>query len=476
MAENLLTPEQRQQVEELLSAGLPDRLKRRAQVLLGYDDGHPTREVANSTGLSRGRTRYWRRQFWSRGMAILSPPGRTAHPSPALEGNPMDSPTESPEIPTAPAVSLQDDQPPEPAQALPERAEIFEEAPPAVQPSVSQSSQEIFSGYSPSPDFLDQFKSLKSAGVQPDDTIAEAGRKVLRFHFIEMLRHEAGTRLGEDIEELHDMRVATRRMRAAFEIFGEAFKPRALKNRLKGLRATGRALGRARDLDVFIEKAYRYLDGLPSGDRQGLGPILQIWEQEKAAARDQMVVYLDSPNYLDFKEKFYAFVSTPGAGALPAGQAHSTPTLVKEIAPVLIYTRLGAVRSFAGLLHSASIEELHELRIEFKKLRYTFEFFREVLGPEIKAVINDLKGLQDHLGDLNDAQVATMILSQFLTDWDPRQASLPIGERKNPEPVVAYLAYQHAERYRLMTTFGEAWACFDRPEFRRNLALAVSVL
>jgi CHAD domain-containing protein len=371
---------------------------------------------------------------------------------------------------------LPDDPLPEPAEALPEGAEIFEEAPPAVQTSVLQSSQETFSGYSPSPDFLNQFKSLKSAGVQPDDTIAEAGRKVLRFHFVEMLRHEAGTRSGEDIEELHDMRVATRRLRAAFEIFEQAFKPRALKNRLKGLRATGRALGRARDLDVFIEKAYRYLDGLPSGDRQGLGPILQIWEQEKAAARDQMVLYLDSPDYLDFKGKFYAFVSTPGAGVFQADPAHPTSALVKEITPVLIYTRLGAVRSFASLLPSASIEQLHQLRIEFKKLRYTFEFFREVLGPEIKAVINDLKGLQDHLGDLNDAQVATQILSQFLTDWDPRQAGLPIGERKNPEPVVAYLAYQHAERYRLMTTFGEAWACFDRPEFRRNLALAVSVL
>jgi CHAD domain-containing protein len=287
-----------------------------------------------------------------------------------------------------------------------------------------------------------------------------------------MLRHEAGTRLGEDIEELHDMRVATRRMRAAFDIFGEAFKPKVLNNRMQGLRATGRALGRVRDLDVFLEKAHRYLEGLPEGDRQGLRPILQLWEGERAAARDQMVLYLDSSDYLAFKQKFYAFVSTPGAGVLSTSQRQ----LVRVIAPVLIFTRMAAVRAFASLLPSASLEQLHELRIEFKKLRYTFEFFREVLGAEIKAVIGDLKGLQDHLGDLNDAQVATQILSQFLTDWDARQAGLPIGERQNPEPVVAYLAYQHAERHRLMTTFGEAWACFDRLEFKRNLALAVSVL
>jgi CHAD domain-containing protein len=91
-------------------------------------------------------------------------------------------------------------------------------------------------------------------------------------------------------------------------------------------------------------------------------------------------------------------------------------------------------------------------------------------------VINDIKRLQDHLGDLNDAQVATGILKEFLSHWDTRQTELPLSDRQNPEPIVAYLAYRHAERYRLMATFHEAWADFDRPEFRRNLALAVSVL
>ena len=60
-------------------------------------------------------------------------------------------------------------------------------------------------------------------GISPDDTLAEAGKKVWLYYFAEMLCHESGTILGENIEELHDMRVATRRMRSAFDIFSPAF-------------------------------------------------------------------------------------------------------------------------------------------------------------------------------------------------------------------------------------------------------------
>jgi hypothetical protein len=52
---------------------------------------------------------------------------------------------------------------------------------------------------------------MTAPGIEPVDPLAEAGRKLMRFQFAEMLRHEEGTRLGDDTEALHDMRVATRR-------------------------------------------------------------------------------------------------------------------------------------------------------------------------------------------------------------------------------------------------------------------------
>jgi CHAD domain-containing protein len=263
-------------------------------------------------------------------------------------------------------------------------------------------------------------------------------------------------------------------MRAAFEVFGGSYESKAIKAHLKGLRATGRALGRVRDLDVFMEKARQYLETLPEEQRAGLDPLLQGWQQEREKDRKEMLAHLDSANYASFKRKFQTFLTTPGAGTRQAGP--TDPDRVRDIVPSLVYSRMGAVRAFGTVLDSATIEQLHALRIEFKKLRYTLEFFREVLGGEAKALIEGIKNLQDHLGDLNDADVACHILREFLDAWENRQLMIPIDERDNPEPIVAYLATRHAERHRLIVTFREAWSHFDRAEVRAQLAAAVAVL
>jgi len=317
---------------------------------------------------------------------------------------------------------------------------------------------------------------MDKPGIQPWDSMAEAGRKILRFHFAEMLRHEDGTRFGEDIEELHDMRVATRRMRAAFIVFSDAFEPKAIKSYIKGLRTSGRALGKVRDLDVLMEKAALYLNELASEKHGCIDPLLDSWHEQRNNARVQMIEYLDSEKYKRFKIQFNVFVSTPGMGAKQRNQGDIYLGLVQNSAPMLIYTQFSSVRSYEGLMQNATLEQLHALRIRFKKFRYTVEFFREVLGDSSKEVIRDIKKIQDHLGDLNDTNVACGLLSEFIEKWEDSQNSLPLAERVNPEPIVAYLASKHAERYRLMVTFPEVWAYFTRPEFRQNLAQAVSVL
>jgi CHAD domain-containing protein len=317
---------------------------------------------------------------------------------------------------------------------------------------------------------------MKSPGVKPEDTLAEAGRKVLRYQFAEMLAHEQGTKLGEDIEELHDMRVAVRRMRVAFEIFQEAFTAKTLKRYSKGLKIIGRTLGNVRDLDVFMEKADRYLETLPEEKRSGLDPLFRAWRDQREIARQKMINFLEGEIYLTFLQEFNLFVNTPGAGAQKDMEDYHAPHLVRHVAPVMIYNRLGTVRAYEKILETPRIEQLHELRIEFKRLRYIMEFFREVLGPEVDSIIEEIKSVQDHLGDLNDANVACQILNTFLEGWETRQQRLPLNERENPEPIVAYLASKHAERHRLMVTFGEKWAAFDREAFRRNLAEAVAVL
>jgi CHAD domain-containing protein len=215
---------------------------------------------------------------------------------------------------------------------------------------------------------------LSTPGIQPEDSIMVAGRKVWRFLLAEMLSHEEGTRNGEDIEALHDMRVATRRMRAAFDVFGNAFDKGTLTPHLKGLRLTGRILGKVRDLDVFLEKAGIYLSDLAESERHGLDPLLENWQLQRQVARQEMLAYLESKEYLRFVKRFNNFLEInetqptsylphPGDNEIPH------PVQVQLLAPVMIYQRLAEVRAFDNILVFASVEQLHMLRIQFKKLR-----------------------------------------------------------------------------------------------------------
>ena len=433
MADPLLKPDQIPIIEQLAEKADSDALQRRAKVLLFYNAGKDTRQISATLGLSLRSVQHWRREFQKHGMDIFSRANRSKSPS-----NP----------------TLQE----------------IQEAHPAAPPQKRKSTPK------PAPSKPHFPRVRKNPGVKADDLMAEAGRKILRFNFAHMLSHEKGTRLGEDIEELHDMRVATRRMRAAFDIFRPYFKPKAGKNLLKRLRATGRALGRVRDLDVFLEKAGHYLATLPENERSGLEPLMNAWRGEWLAERDKLLTYLDSEKYQQFKENFNDFVSKPSAGAQSGSGVNLEPNLIRHVAPILIYQNLAAVRAYEKVISNAVIEQLHALRIKFKKLRYTLEFFREVLGAQSKEVIEDLKILQDHLGDLNDANVACRVLQEFIDTWEERQIDLPLQERQNPEPVVAYLATKHAERHNLMVSFPQAWAHFNRSEFLENVALAISVL
>jgi CHAD domain-containing protein len=300
----------------------------------------------------------------------------------------------------------------------------------------------------------------------------EAGRKILAFHFARMRAHEPGTRAGIDVEELHDMRVATRRMRSALRVFAPYYKARTIRPYVVGLRRTARALGPVRDLDVFMQKAERYLDGLGPDHAGDLDLLLDTWRDQREQARTEMLQVLDSSKHRDFVDAFGLFLETTGTGARQSAKIPPRPTLVRHVAPQLIYGRWASVQAFASLLEGAPISVLHALRIECKRLRYTVEFFEEVLAPSAEEVIEAVTRLQDHLGDLNDADVANAILGDFLLG--PR----PDGEagRLIAPGVVAYLAAKQSELQTLMETFPEAWQTFNQPSVRQALADAVAVL
>ena len=431
-----LSDEEKLKLKEISQAGT-DLLIHRACLILAYAEGKPTLQAALDAGISRGRARFWKRQFFAKRMDIFTQD----------EANIIGA----------------DEQ----AESLEQRSEEIVSGPTPIEPAEPEIPIRLEIPF-PEP--------RKLIGINPDDTLAEAGKKVWLYFFAEMLSHEQGTLLGENVEELHDMRVATRRMRSAFDIFGPAFDGKAMKRHLNGLRTIGRVLGQVRDMDVILENAITYQMKMKENARPGLEPLLNSWNVLIDGHRKKMIKHLQSEAYRNIKENFNIFLQVSENVKHFDSQNSGAMSRVRDTVPVLVYSRYAAVKAYEFNLPTASVTQLHALRIEFKKFRYTLEYFREILGEGVSQAINELKQLQDHLGELHDADVACQLVRGFLKKWDEEQTLKPIHERLNPEPIVIYLASLHAERYHLMRSFPELWQKFSQLEFRQNIAQSISQL
>jgi CHAD domain-containing protein len=438
--EKRLTSQERAIVEHL--AHQQEVVARRARLLLAWDDGLPRAETIERSGLSPRRARYWLSAFPRRRLGIF--PQRSLE---TVAGGEILSP------------SLQAE---EPAAAHLQVASVEELAP--LPPSTVL---------------------LNKPGIEPDDPMSEAGRKTFRFHYRRMLYHESGTRLGNDIEALHDMRVATRRMRAAFRVFGDYFDPQVVAPYLKGLKRTGRMLGAVRDMDVFRDQVQAYLADLAKSQRASLDGLLAVLEARRETARERMIVYLDSAKYRHFTEAFGEFVETEGLGSLPVvlDQEEPRPYRVRHVAPMAVYERLAAVRAYdewVSIPHPP-LARLHAVRIACKRLRYTLEFFSEVLAPTTRAAVKEITAMQDHLGSLHDAVVASGILRDYLVwgTWGHDDDDLRRPDLETPviaPGVAAYLAARQTELQHLLDTFPTEWQRLTSAEFSRMVATAVAVL
>ncbi len=315
--------------------------------------------------------------------------------------------------------------------------------------------------------------------VEPEDPMAEAGRKIMFTHFMKMLANEAGTRAGEDIEFLHDMRVSTRRLRAAYRVFEPFYEKEAIAKFNKELRRAGATLGAVRDLDVLIEKARAWEaagadePGLAPDEGLSLAPLLTHWGAQRETARAELVAYLDGDGYRRFVENLRTFLLTPGAGAraIPPGEpvAHQ----VRHIIPRLVMERYEQVRAYEAILATAPITTYHALRIDCKRLRYALEFFARLLGPDAGQVIKQVTAMQELLGAMQDAHVAEGLIVAFISESRSRTT----GGRKKALPmpgVEAYLLTQQQIQADLLATFDAPWAALTGLDFRRSLGLALA--
>jgi CHAD domain-containing protein len=308
----------------------------------------------------------------------------------------------------------------------------------------------------------------KTPGVLAEDTLAEAGRKVMRFHLARMLDREPKVRDGDDIEDVHKMRVATRRQRAAWRVFGEAYRKGRTKPYRSGLRDVARRLGAVRDLDVQLEGVDDYRADRPVSEQRAIEPLIASLHQIRDDARTLLLRELDGPAYGRFVDDYLDFVRTEGAAAKPVGAA--APHRVRDTAPSRIWSAYEQVRGYEPILRWADVPTLHELRIAGKWLRYSLEFVQEPLGDDAAPLIEKVTALQDHLGLMNDASVAASMARTFLVEHGGQLSEVETAA------IGRYVVDREREIVRLRRSIGATWRRVAGLSYRRALGRVVAGL
>jgi CHAD domain-containing protein len=294
-----------------------------------------------------------------------------------------------------------------------------------------------------------QPKVLRYLGIEDDDgaSARPAGHAIdlvrarIEAQHAEILRHDPGTRVGDDPEDLHDLRVAVRRLRALLRAAKSMLVPEwsePLRTELKWL---GGELGPARDLDVMLEHLRAEADEL-DGDAAAFAEALQLLEAEQAGARERLLAALTSDRYFALLDRLEAAARAPHARAL---DAPLDGLAAKE------FRKLG--KAVAALGPDPSDEELHRVRIRGKRARYAAELAEPVVGKRAGDFVKQAKAFQDVVGEHQDAVVAEERLRGLVPALQSNDAVFATGR---------VVERQRLRRRQARADLPEAWSRLER--------------
>jgi len=294
-------------------------------------------------------------------------------------------------------------------------------------------------------------KSKAAPPITGEQTASEAFATILRYNYDYMLDWRDAARSWDDIEGVHQVRVAFRRMRSALRLFRDAIPRETTDAWNDEMRWIGGELGNARDLDVFIT--------------EGLGPVVDLLplpgaerlralaEQRRAQIYGERVVpMLDSERFAGFCRDFPQWLEGRGWEhvKLKKKQAKRLHAGILGYSRSLLDKQERRVLSAGTHVNRDDATEMHRLRIECKKLRYASEFFRPLFHG-MDDFIGHMKGLQDLLGVMNDVAVTRGLLDDLLR-----------GSREHDVLVYAggLIGWRSCEFRHLLERFDDYWEEF----------------
>lgn len=290
----------------------------------------------------------------------------------------------------------------------------------------------------------------------------EAVSHIYRSLLGDIRQNQQGVIDDTDTEFLHDLRVATRRTRSALSLIKDVLAP-AISDRFKSdFRYIGEITGPVRDLDVYLLSEEDYKDRLVPRLHEGLNYFFMDLKGRRGLEQRKLAALLQGKRLGQILNDWQEVISTRSTSEL--GKNSNLP--IADLARKIIRKRFQRVLQKGRQIQITSPDsELHNLRIDCKKLRYCLEFFSPLHPrPQIKQLIKQLKSLQNNLGEFNDISVQQAMLASTLSRLRPGTTrSLAIAASLGG--LMTALSRQHEE---VRAQFGQTFSHFCR---QKNLDL-----
>jgi len=301
------------------------------------------------------------------------------------------------------------------------------------------------------PGYRPPLLGLPPPGPRPRSPAGAPVRAALAAGTTRLLHHDPGVRVGNDPEDVHQARVATRRLRSDLRTFRPLLdedETRTLRDELKW---AADLLGDVRDADVLLRRLCAGAERLP--DAVAAGALLQQLEHQRDEVHARLLDGLRSQRYLALVERLVAFAEAP-----PLVGSSSQPA--RAVLPGLVSPAWKRLRKAVDVVDShPRPEQLHAVRIKAKRLRYGADAVAPAVGKDAARLASVVADLQSLLGDHHDAHVAQGWLRDAVRGADSAQAVVA-GE---------LIALQRIEAAELERRWPKVWKKAARKRLRRWL-------
>lgn len=279
---------------------------------------------------------------------------------------------------------------------------------------------------------------------------ADAIRAAFTASVLRLVEHDIGVRLGDDPEAVHQARVAMRRLRSDLRTYGSLLEEAWAESLRDELSAVAAALGDVRDTDVLLERLRNEATGLGDEDASAVATLLGRLEDERAAARKRLLKVLEGDGYVALLDRLVEAARAP-----LVTQEAAQPAL--EALPGLAAGPWRKLRKAVRALGRDPVDEqLHEVRIRAKRARYAADVAALVVGKPASRFSKAVAGVQEALGDLQDAVVSEHWLRGAAAGAGP-EVALVAGQLIAAERNAADVARQGWKK---------AWKAADRSSLR----------